>query len=105
MTELTYLLSILSRIPEMLGEGIMFGSGVVPTAVQSALKVGWPTAEQLSLKEGWPTAVQSPLKVGWDQFIYFFMLDLLNINEIMLKENKNVYKKCIFFYNFRLDWN
>ena len=41
MTELTYLLSILSRIPEMLGEGIMFGSGVVPTAVQSALNVGW----------------------------------------------------------------
>jgi len=39
-TELTYMLSILSRIPEVLGEGVMFGSGVVGGAVDSALKVG-----------------------------------------------------------------
>jgi len=39
-TGLTYLLSILSRIPEILGEGIMFGSGVVSRGVRACLQAG-----------------------------------------------------------------
>jgi len=39
-TGLAYLLSILSRIPEILGEGIMFGSGVVNRGVKSCLQAG-----------------------------------------------------------------
>jgi len=39
-TGLSYLLSILSRIPEILGEGIMFGSGVVNRGVKSCLQAG-----------------------------------------------------------------
>ena len=37
---LTYLLTLLSRIPEILGEGVMFGSGVVPRGVFSCLQAG-----------------------------------------------------------------
>ena len=39
-TGLAYLLNIISRIPEILGEGIMFGNGVVARGVRNCMLAG-----------------------------------------------------------------
>jgi hypothetical protein len=60
-TELTYMLSILSRLPELLGEGVMFGSGVVGRAVASCL-----AGRQTVTEEGWLAwAAREPVELVW----------------------------------------
>ena len=76
-TELTYMLSILSRLPELLGEGVMFGSGVVGRAVASCLGGGQGVTEEAWL--AW--AAREPVELVWlttayryneRQFKFFF---------------------------------
>jgi hypothetical protein len=62
-TELTYMLSILSRIPELLGEGVMFGSGVVGRAVASCLQAA---GGQAASEEAWLAwAGREPVELVW----------------------------------------
>ncbi len=62
-TELTYMLSILSRIPELLGEGVMFGSGVVGRAVASCLQAA---DGQAASEEAWLAwAGREPVELVW----------------------------------------
>jgi hypothetical protein len=62
-TELTYMLSILSRVPELLGEGIMFGSGVVGRAVASCLQAA---GGQSVTEEAWLAwASREPVELVW----------------------------------------
>ena len=60
---LTYLLSLLARIPEVLGEGVMFGSGVVARGVFSCLQAG---GGRLVTEEVWMSwASREPPELVW----------------------------------------
>merc|ERR1719291_964678 len=60
---LTYLLTLLSRIPEILGEGVMFGSGVVPRGVFSCLQAG---GGRVVTEEVWMSwASREPPELVW----------------------------------------
>ena len=60
---LTYLLSLLARVPEILGEGVMFGSGVVARGVFSCLQAG---GGRLVTEEVWMSwASREPPELVW----------------------------------------
>ena len=60
---LTYLLTILARIPEILGEGVMFGSGVVHRGVFTCLQAG---GGRVVTEEVWMSwASREPPELVW----------------------------------------
>merc|ERR1719445_516349 len=60
---LTYLLSLLARVPEILGEGVMFGSGVVARGVFSCLQAG---GGRVVTEEVWMSwASREPPELVW----------------------------------------
>ena len=60
---LTYLLTVLSRIPEILGEGVMFGGGVVARGVFSCLQAG---GGRVVTEEVWMSwASREPPELVW----------------------------------------
>jgi hypothetical protein len=66
------MLSILSRIPELLGEGVMFGSGVVGRAVASCLQAA---GGQAASEEAWLAwAGREPVELVWLTTAYRYRL-------------------------------
>jgi len=60
---LTYLMTVLSRIPEILGEGVMFGGGVVGRGVFSCLQAG---GGRVVTEEVWMSwASREPPELVW----------------------------------------
>ena len=97
-TELTYMLSILSRLPELLGEGVMFGSGVVGRAVASCLGGGQGVTEEAWL--AW--AAREPVELVWlttayryneRQFKFFFTSNYFFI--FLLRSKNSFYENCV----------
>ena len=97
-TELTYMLSILSRLPELLGEGVMFGSGVVGRAGASCLGGGQGVTEEAWL--AW--AAREPVELVWlttayryneRQFKFFFTSNYFFI--FLLRSKNSFYENCV----------
>ena len=60
---LTFLLTVLARVPEILGEGVMFGSGVVHRGVFSCLQAG---GGRVVTEEVWMSwASREPPELVW----------------------------------------